>query len=509
MPKLLLLPTLLCLSACHAPYISETEARLSLDSTGPIIDSEFVLMTRLTADEAKALDLYEVDWNPNLGAGLYKSSAVQSLTQLSNAIFSSRGIMLDLEHNRPRMLSSTNDPYRSLQWHMDMLEIETAWQTTTGTGITVAVIDSGVSTYGEDTPTNYIAGYDFIDGDYDPTDMNGHGTHVAGTIAQATDNGKGVAGVAPDVSLLAIRAMDENGTGSAYGIASAIVWATDNGADVINMSLGSAYGTSVEEEAINYALARDVVIVAASGNEYTNSVSYPAAYSGVIAVGAVQYDGSVASYSNGGYGLDVVAPGGNTSVDQNGDGYADGVLQETTSGYQFFEGTSMATPHVAGVAALLLSAGAAPDQVEGILTSTAIDLEGSGWSTRSGYGLIDPVSALASIDGSSTEPTVDPDEETLEESTTEDTSADTAAPEISNVSGSRTSSTLTLNWSTDEPATTEIEFEEYGHFGDDPSLVTEHEMRFTIQSNESYVFTIIATDEHGNTGENGQWTTAP
>jgi serine protease len=344
-----------------------------------------------------------------------------------------------------------------------------------------------------------VAGYDFIGRDSDPTDENGHGTHVAGTISQATNNAKGCVGVAPDAEIMPLRVLDADGYGDAYSTAQAIVYAADNGADVINMSLGSNYTTSTEKKAIDYAVSKGVVIVAASGNEYATSISYPAAYSSVIAVGAARYDGTASAYSNGGTGLDVLAPGGDLEVDQNKDGYADGILQETViSGsrtYEFFEGTSMASPHVAGIAALLLAEGAKPGDVPGLLTSTAKDVGSSGWDSRSGYGLVQPVKALQKIGASSTPPASEP-------------AADTTGPAISGVGGSRSGTTLTIWWKTDEPSTSYVEFEGYGTYGDG-SLVTSHQLKFTVNTSSTYQFTVISEDAAGNVSEDGVWTSRP
>jgi len=186
---------------------------------------------------------------------------------------------------------------------------------------------------------------------------------VAGTIAQSTNNGMGAAGIAYQATILPIKVLNSEGSGTYDAIANGIIWAADKGARVINMSLGGSSGSTTLQNAIQYAYNKGVVIVCASGNDRRSTVSYPAAYTQCIAVGSTRFDGTRARYSNYGSALDIVAPGGDASVDQNHDGYGDGILQQTFAegsptdfAYYFFQGTSMASPHVAGVAALVLSA---------------------------------------------------------------------------------------------------------------------------------------------------------
>jgi subtilisin family serine protease len=253
--------------------------------------------------------------------------------------------------------------------------------------------------------TSFVGGWDFVNQDAHPNDDNGHGTHVTGTIAQTTNNGIGVAGVAFDTTIMPIKVLNAAGSGTYQWIADGIYFAVDNGADIISMSLGGSSSSTTLEAAVAYAYNNGVVVIAASGNN-NGAVGYPAAYDNyVIAVGATQYDETRAPYSNYGSSLDIVAPGGNTGVDQNGDGYPDGVLQNTFSptpvdwGFWFYQGTSMATPHVSGVAALLLARNSTltPDDIRDVLQSTADDLGVAGRDNTFGYGLVNAKAALMSI----------------------------------------------------------------------------------------------------------------
>jgi serine protease len=290
--------------------------------------------------------------------------------------------------------------------------MEDAWDISDGSGVVVAVVDTGVAYENYDrytqatdlADTTFVPGYDFANSDSHPNDDHSHGTHVAGTISQDTNNDRGVAGVAFGATIMPVKVCDSNGDCPSAAVADGITWATDNGADVINLSLGGSTPRSIYETAVNHAYNNGVVVVAASGNA-NGPVGYPAVYENAIAVGAVRYDETRSYYSNYGYGLDLVAPGGDTNVDQNGDGYTDGVLQQTII-FNFFnpsefdyvrlQGTSMAAPHVAGVAALLIAQGTytTPDQVRQVLQSTAKDLGAVGCDLEYGYGLVQAADAL-------------------------------------------------------------------------------------------------------------------
>jgi serine protease len=254
-----------------------------------------------------------------------------------------------------------------------------AWTRNQGEGVVVAVVDTGVTPVEDLGGTELVPGWNFVDNSADTRDDHGHGTHVAGTIAQTTHNGVGVAGVAYRAKIMPIKVLSAGGSGSVAGIAEGIQWATDHGARVINMSLGGPFYSQVLAKAVRYAHERGVVVVCAAGNDGRGKVSYPAANAGALAVAATQFDETTTFYSNWGKEISVAAPGGNTRVDQNGDGVPDGVLQNTVTpgnidkqDYLLFMGTSMASPHVAGVAALLVSAGVRdPHVVKTLLEQTA------------------------------------------------------------------------------------------------------------------------------------------
>ena len=301
-----------------------------------------------------------------------------------------------------------NDPYFRNQWHLDQIGMRRAYELGCGQGSIVAVIDTGVAHRDAGgfrrapdlADTRFVAGWDFVGNDANADDEHGHGTHVAGTIAQSTNNGVGVAGVAPGALIMPIRVLDRNGSGNWGGIAGGIRWAADHGAHVINMSLGGGSPSRVVERAIKYAHDHGVVVVAAAGNAGRAPVEYPARHAHVIAVSAVRFDGEITPYSSRGGGLDIAAPGGDLRVDQNGDGLPDGVFQNTLVGgdptrfdYLAWQGTSMAAPHVAGVAALVRATGVTdPAAIERILLESA---QSAGPAELYGAGIVRADQALA------------------------------------------------------------------------------------------------------------------
>ncbi len=285
--------------------------------------------------------------------------------------------------------TTPNDPLYQFQWHFKQVGAEEAWKTSTGKDVVVSVIDTGVAVQDNaqrgikaakdlaDTAT--VDGYDFVDKSSFVFDGHGHGTHVAGTIAQSTNNKYGVAGLAYDAKIMGLRVLNSRGFGQVADIADAVRFSADNGANVINMSLGGPLPSLVLKRAIDHAYKKGVTTVAAAGNGGKRSPSYPAAYNHVIAVAATQYDRNTTFYSQWGDYVDIAAPGGNTRVDQNGDGRPDGVLQQTLKDgnvgkhdFVLYMGTSMASPHVAAGAAMVISQGVThPDRVEEVLQQSA------------------------------------------------------------------------------------------------------------------------------------------
>ncbi len=293
------------------------------------------------------------------------------------------------------------DPLSGEQWYLAQMQMEKIWSQygQGNSGVTVAVLDTGVDYTHPDLVGRVIKGPDYIDKDYDPKDMHGHGTHVAGIIAAGLNNHEGGSGLAPDVKIMAIRVLDENGGGSLFNIAKGLAYAANHGAKVINLSLGSPSGGGVMKTLANYiagyAEAKGSLIIAAAGNA-GGEIGYPAAASRFMAVGAVNEEKYLASFSNWGKELDVVAPGVNIlstfptyPVTTN----ALGLPQN----YATLNGTSMATPMVSALAAIIWSQNPylTPAEVRQKIESSATDLGAIGVDERYGHGLINPLQALA------------------------------------------------------------------------------------------------------------------
>ncbi|WP_433366469.1 S8 family peptidase [Actinoplanes sp. CA-142083] len=283
-----------------------------------------------------------------------------------------------------------SDPLRDQQWDLETTRTPGAWAASTGDRVTVAVVDTGVASDHPDLAGQVLPGADFVGGvEGIAIDPNGHGTHVAGVIAAAAGNGVGIAGVAPDARILPVRVLGANGSGYLSDVANGIVYAAEHGADVINLSVSATMRASSVTSAIEYARSRGIVVVAAAGNSRGSGspVSYPAAEPGVIAVAATDRADRVASYSNAGDYVDVAAPGSGI------------VSTFPSTGYRMMNGTSMATPHVAGLAALIRAADPrlGPDEVERAIESTAVDLGAPGRDDDYGYGRVDATAALAAV----------------------------------------------------------------------------------------------------------------
>lgn len=273
--------------------------------------------------------------------------------------------------------SFPNDPRFKEQWHLKMIGAQKAWKKSNGEGVIVAVIDTGIA-YAEKgrtrpvedlAQTKIVAGYDFVNKDALAVDDAGYGTHLAGTVAQSTNNRVGVAGMAYQATLMPVKVLDEKGSGTFSGIAAGIRFAADNGAHILLLGLGSPNDSLVMEEAVEYAHEKGCLLIGSVGVTGGETPGFPAEYEQVVGVGAVDISRKVTNYSN--KGADIAAPGGYATE-------LEGILQNTIhagnprrSGYLWQAGTNCSAAHVAGVAALVMSTGVKdPDKVREILMTT-------------------------------------------------------------------------------------------------------------------------------------------
>jgi serine protease len=289
-----------------------------------------------------------------------------------------------------------NDPLFPRQWNFQQINIEPAWAITKGKGAIVAVVGTGISRVSDLEKTEILDGYDFINDNADATDDHGHGTHIAGTIAQSTNNGFGAAGIAPESSLIPVKVLSIGGNGTVADIAEGIRFAADHGAHVINLTMVGNGNSLFLQKAIDYAERKGAVLVAPAGNSSRTAAAYPARYRHVLGVAALDSQGNKASYSNGGAGVDLSAPGGWI----NGEDPSGGIIQNTfdrkmqVSIFAPYQGTSMAAPHVSGVAALLHSIGVTdPAEISTILMRSAHPMA---QDPRNDYGSgkLDAIAAL-------------------------------------------------------------------------------------------------------------------
>lgn len=275
--------------------------------------------------------------------------------------------------------------YAQYQWNLPVIQTVKGWHESKGSDLVkIGVLDTGVQTDHPDLIGKLDEGTNLVDPTSPPEDDVGHGTHVAGIIAAAVNNGEGVAGITWYNKVVPIKVLDASGAGSTYSVAEGIIWAADHGIKVINMSLGNYAEAQFLHDAIKYAYDKDVVLVAASGNDNTDRPGYPAAYPEVLAVGSTNADGTRSPFSNYGDYVDVAAPGMSIASTYPGSQYA------------ALSGTSMASPHVAALVGLIRSMN--PDltnvEVMDIVRHSAKDLGAKGKDKYFGYGLIDIDQAL-------------------------------------------------------------------------------------------------------------------
>lgn len=310
-----------------------------------------------------------------------------------------RSNTIGAEMNHRVSIAAYNDTYRSQQWALSALKAETVHQSTKGSGVTVAVLDTGVKSSHSDLSGKVLSGTDYVSPGTSANDENGHGTHVAGIIAATHNNSRGIAGMAPSAKILPVRVLDRNGSGTSANVAKGILYAASHGAKVINMSLGSNQQSTAMKTAVAEAIKKNVLVVAAAGNGGCGllgaATEYPAAYPGVVGVGAVTQSIRRASFSSCGSWVDVVAPGDRiiSTMIRN----SVGLGCSSSADYCTLSGTSFSSPYVAATGALAISRrGWSQSTVASRLQSTATDLGTAGKDKYYGAGFINPLKLISS-----------------------------------------------------------------------------------------------------------------
>ncbi len=283
--------------------------------------------------------------------------------------------------------------YSAYQWNMPKIDAPAAWDSEKGYShdVVVAVVDTGVDLGHPDLDSKMVQGYNFAYDNGNPDDDNGHGTHVGGIVGAESNNSQGVAGVSWGAKIMPVKVLNAWGSGYLSDVANGIIYAADHGADVINLSLGTSYYSGTLQSAVDYAYNKGVTVIAAAGNSGNSTMSYPAGCNHVIGVGATDQNDSKASFSTYNSSVDVSAPGVSIASSwYRGSGYS----------YALASGTSMAAPHVAGLAALLLSQDPShgPDDVESIIKTACDDLGSAGRDDYFGEGRINAQLALSEDD---------------------------------------------------------------------------------------------------------------
>lgn len=346
---------------------------LPVSFAGPGPYGAVVVFEQNTGDLAKGDLIKAVGGVKTRDLDIIDAAAVSLPSKAAAAVLAGKKGVSYIEEDR--IVAQALD--ESLPWGVDRVDADLVWPVTIGTGVKVAVNDTGIDLNHPDLAANIKGGFNTIDPSLQPQDDEGHGTHVAGTIAATAGNGIGVKGVAPGVDLYAVKVLGPGG-GYLSDIIEGLDWAVANDMDVVNMSYGGPSANRAEQAAIRRAYNAGITLVAAAGNNYGGRVGYPGAYAEVIAVSATTIDNKFAFFSSKGKQVDLAAPGASI--------YS--TLWDDT--YAFMSGTSMASPHVAGVAALVISAKGplSPAQVKQRLQSTADKLPGL-TTNQQGAGLVD------------------------------------------------------------------------------------------------------------------------
>jgi serine protease len=342
------------------------------------------------------LDRYTESLEPNYIYSIPEASQINLPIAVEKAVEAEKTDKSIKAASKPSDKNYPNDPLFPKQWNLRQINIKEAWTVNQGKGSTVAIIGTGISQVSDLEKTDFVGGYDFINDSTDATDDQGHGTHIAGTIAQSTNNGFGTAGIAPEASLMPVKVLSIGGNGTVADIGEGIRYAADRNASVIALTMVGKGNSTFLQKAIEYAHRKGAVVIAPAGNNSRTAADYPARYRYVLGVSALDVNGEKASYSNYGAGVDISAPGGWIMGEDPSGGILQNTFDRTMNVAIFapYQGTSMAVPHVAGVAALLHTLGVTdPDEIGTLLTRSAL-VHNRDTKNDFGAGALDAAAAL-------------------------------------------------------------------------------------------------------------------
>lgn len=384
------------------PLVTETTAPVVVEAT-PVVENEAasssVVVQILIQIRASAnIPMHEVQENLEDHGNVVQAGELEKLgivvlevplDQLEEKIREVQTVSgvgkVELNDSVQALDTIPNDPSFGSQYALTAIRAPQGWDLSTGSSaVTIAVLDSGVDLGHVDLAGKVVSGYDFVNNDDVPQDDFGHGTHVAGIAAASGNNGAGIAGVSWGARIMPVKVLNSSGSGSFTTVAAGIVWATDQGAQIINLSLGTHSFSFVLQNAVEYAYNHGVLLVAASGNSGSTPVYCPACYPQVMAVGATNSSNQIASFSTYGSEVDIAAPG-------------QSIFSLAPGGYTTKSGTSMAAPHISGLAAILYSYVGNAAAVRTAMQATALDVGPAGWDLYSGAGLIQMDAAIRFI----------------------------------------------------------------------------------------------------------------
>ena len=328
---------------------------------------------------------------PNYVVSLTDKPAVN---EAAGAESSDGGVVTELPPDTGSTAVAVNDPRTAEQYSLDRMQVRSAWGLSTGGAGIVAVLDTGVQFNHPDLAGRLLPGYDFVNDDADASDDNGHGTWVSGIIAANANDGYGIAGVSWSDRILPVKIMNREGTGSTSDLTSGIIWAANNGATVINMSVGGFPYSQYVQDAVNYAWSKGAVLIGAAGNNRREETFYPASFANVVSVSGTQADDEFTNWSSYGPRVDVSAPGASILTTNCYTCTYGG--HDTWGSHTKISGTSFATPNVAGVVALIRARfpGEGPTQIVNRLLGSVDDVGYAGWDNRYGLGRVNAARAL-------------------------------------------------------------------------------------------------------------------